>query len=208
MAAPSHDAVVEHLEKLLAGTLERSWHLEVAASQLAGAGQGLFCRGRAPAGTVIAIYPGVTFHTEDLAVMHKIVLPGNEYVMMRRDGVLIDGRPDGASQQLFEVAERRDVAAGRKPLCKGSEHSVGNMANHPPKGTAPNVFAHPLDLMVDESPELYAQIPVVAFRPPADGEPRIQTVVLVSARDLCDEEVFLDYKLRRDGPLETWYSPV
>ena len=46
------------------------------------------------------------------------------------------------------------------------------------------------------------------FRPPAEGDPVKQTVVLVTKREVADEEVFLDYKLRAEGPLESWYSPV
>ena len=206
--APTHSATLDQLDALLNSTLDRTWRLEVARSTLSGAGSGLFVRGSCPADAVVAVYPGVFFRTEDLAVMHKIVLPGNEYVMMRRDGVLVDGRPDGTSQQLFQVAEQRDVAAGRPPLICDGEHMVGNMANHPPQGTPPNVYAHPLDLRADELPHLHAHIPVVAFRPPAVDEHVIQTVVLVTARAVADEELYLDYKLRREGPLEAWYSPA
>ena len=138
----------------------------------------------------------------------KIVLPENEYVMMRRDGVLIDGRPDGQSLAIREVAEKRDVAAGKQALIKGGAYAVGNMANHPPQGVSPNVYVEPFDLKADERPDLHPHIPVVGFRPPAEGDPVKQTVVLVTKREVADEEVFLDYKLRAEGPLEAWYSPV
>ena len=32
--------------------------------------------------------------------------------------------------------------------------------------------------------------------------------VFIATRALHDEELFLDYKLREDGPLEPWYCPV
>ena len=51
-------------------------------------------------------------------------------------------------------------------------------------------------------------LPVSHFRPPAAGEASKQTAVFIATRALKDEELFLDYKLREDGPLEAWYSPV
>ena len=45
-------------------------------------------------------------------------------------------------------------------------------------------------------------------RPPAEGAPLKQTVVLVADRELRDEELFLNYKLRPQGPLAEWYAPV
>ena len=67
---------------------------------------------------------------------------------------------------------------------------IAHKANHPLSGTPPNVFVHPLDLQAGEHVELSAQLPVVHFRPPAEGEPAKQTAVLVASRDIEDEEVF------------------
>jgi len=47
----------------------------------------------------------------------------------------------------------------------------------------------------------------IAFRPPAEGEPVKRGVALVSTSRLENEEILLDYKLQRDGPLEPWYVP-
>ena len=101
------------------------------------------------------------------------------------------------------------IAAGAPPLLQTNALGVGNKANHPPKGTQPNVFVHPLDLGSSEHPSLHPHVPVVNFRPPAPDEPVKRTVVLIAARPLRDgEEIYLDYKLRADGPVEPWYHHV
>lgn len=72
----------------------------------------------------------------------------------------------------------------------------------------PNVFVQPLDLYEHDHADLHQWIPTVNFRPPANGAPVKQTAVLVTTRRVADEELFLDYKLRPQGPLEAWYDPV
>jgi hypothetical protein len=81
----SASTVARALEALLNSRTEREWRLEVAPSTLTGAGEGVMLRGRCTVGTVLAVYPGVVFATTDLPAMHKMILPGNEYVIMRRD---------------------------------------------------------------------------------------------------------------------------
>ena len=210
-AALTSEDICAQLSRILfadAASSSRTWRLEVATSSLTAAGDGVFLRGHCAAGAVLAIYPGVTFSADDLPAMHKMILPGNEYVLMRRDGILIDGRPDGPSRQLYEVAKRRDLAAGAAPLIEDGELGVGNKVNHPPSGAHPNVHVHPFDLRPGEHAPLHPYVPVVNFRPPADGEACKQTVVLVASRELRDEELLLNYKLRQEGPLESWYAPV
>lgn len=210
--ASAKAAIVAQLQVLLLGS-GAEWRLDVAASEVAGGGEGVHVRGTCEAGTVLACYPGVVYLPEDLPVMHKLVLPGNEYVLARRDGVLLDGRPDGSSAQILAVAQSRDRAAGAAAAVGGpgagaAAFAVGNKVNHPPKGVPPNVAVFPLDLLPDEYPALHPFLPVSHFRPPAAGEASKQTAVFIATRALKDEELFLDYKLREDGPLEAWYSPV
>ena len=201
--------ICAQLERHLAGgdADGRGWTTEVAQSAVAGAGEGVFLRGSCAAGTVLAVYGGVVFAPEDLAMMHKQILTGNGYVLARRDGVLIDGRPDSVSRQLFEMAVQRDRAAGVAPLVT-TELCVGHKVNHPPRGAAPNVSVHPLDLRKEEHPALHRFLPTVNFRPPAGGAPAKQSAVLVASRRIADEELLLDYKLRPEGPLEPWYHAV
>ena len=107
--------------------------------------------------------------------------------------MLLDGRPDGASAQIFAVAQERDRAAGAA-RGQGVAFAIGNKINHPPQGVQPNVVVHPLDLMADEHTQLHAFLPVCHFRPPAAGQASKQTAVFIATRALHDEELFLDYK--------------
>ena len=211
-AADAKAAIVSQLQQRLLDGADTaagssSWQLEVADSGVAGGGEGVHLRGACAAGTVLACYPGVIYLPEDLPVMHKLVLPGNEYVLARRDGVLLDGRPDGASAQIFAVAQSRDRMAGAAAAAS-ARFACGNKVNHPPAGLRPNVVVYPFDLLPDEHPQLHPFIPVSHFRPPAAGQASKQTAVFIATRALADEELYLDYKLRPDGPLEPWYHPV
>ena len=206
----THDLLAQ-----LRGTLvlnqPRSWRLEVASSSCADAGLGVFLRGHCPDGTAVALYPGVAYLADDLPVMHKLILPGNSYVLARRDGVLLDGNMSGASRQIFDTAVQRDlIRAGRGQQADVLQHelAVGNMVNHPPAGMRPNVSAAPLDLWETEHAELIRHIPTVNFRPPSGGAPSKQTAVLVAKRVLRDEELLLNYRFNPRGPLEKWYTPV
>ena len=206
-AADAKAAIVSQLQQRLLGGTEATWKLVVADSGVAGGGEGVHLRGACAAGTVLACYPGVIYLPEDLPVMHKLVLPGNEYVLARRDGVLLDGRPDGASAQIFAVAQQRDRAAGAAAAAS-ARFACGNKVNHPPAGQRPNVVVYPFDLLPEEHQALHPFIPVSHFRPPAAGQASKQTAVFIATRALADEELYLDYKLRPDGPLEPWYHPV
>ena len=204
---PPRERLVEQLRALLSSE-PRSWRLEVTASKVLDAGDGVHLHGECEAGAVLACYPGVSFLPEDLPVMHQLVLTDNSYVMARRDGVLIDGREDGPSRQIREMAKMRDQASGAQ-ASETSSFSVGNKVNHPPPGSLPNVLVFPFDLRPEEEEaDLRKFFPVWAFRPPAAGEPQVQTVVLAAKRALKDEELLLDYKLGAQGPLEPWYHPV
>lgn len=217
-ALTTSEACAQLAAVLLAGE-PQTWHLEVRASATKGAGDGLHLRGICEAGVVVALYPGTAYHVDDLHVMATLVLEGNPYVLARRDGVLIDGRPDGVSAQIFDTAIARERAAARAALGPEAPRSwpdlrwpahplaAGHRANHPPRGCAPNVSAGMLDLLPGQEVPLQRVLPFASFRPPADGEPVKRGVALVSTRRLDSEEILLDYKLRLDGPVEPWYVP-
>ena len=204
-----HDEVVRQLRALVVHGASTGWAISVGPSSAPESGDGVRVEGSCAAGTVLTVYPGVSFRPEDLPMMHGIVLKGNSYVLARRDGVLLDARPDGPSAQIYEVASRRDAAAGRGCTQLASTLAVGHKINHPPAGTLPNVAVCPLDL-TDAEADLLPNIRTFAFRPPAEGEPHKQTAVLVASRPLCDEELWLDYKLRPESreTWEPWYAPV
>ena len=196
------------------------WRLEVASSSANDSGDGVMLRGSCEASSVLAVYPGVSYTAADLPLMAKQVIEGNHYMLFLRNGVIIDGRPDGYSRKVFEMAaqrddDERDVPARDSAPVAGERRArlgVGHLVNHPPRGAQPNVHVVPLDLGRDEHVELHQHLPVVQPPPPwkrrAAGEPWKRTAVLVASRALRDEELWLDYKLRQDAHrLPTWYAP-
>ena len=188
------------------------WRLEVAPSSTSGGGDGVFLRGRCEAGSVLAIYPGVVYTAADLPLMRE-VLEGNHYTLFLRNGVILDGRiMDGRSSLVFERAKQRDREAfSLPPLIEEGALAVGHKVNHPPPDVPPNVYVLPLDLGRYEHVGLHRYLPVVhAHLPVPDGDtPWKRTAVLIASRSLCDEELWLDYKLRQDAhQLPSWYSPT
>ena len=88
-------------------------------------------------------------------------------------------------------------------------YACGSLVNHPPSGTQPNVVTVPLDVNAESSEELRVFFRSINanFRPPADTDVALKTIMLVASRDLADEELWLNYKLSGDTK-PTWYSPV
>ena len=95
-----HASICAQIRRFAAG--DSPWALQVGPSSAGPAsGDGVQLIGTCPAGSVLACYPGVTYALEDLPVMSKIVLPGNAYVVARRDGVLLDARHRRAQLSLL-----------------------------------------------------------------------------------------------------------
>lgn len=188
-----------------------TWQPAVGPSTVGeSSGDGVHLRGSCEAGTVLLVYPGVSYQPEDLPVMHQLILSGNSYVLARRDGVLVDARPSGASLQIYDMARQRDAAARRGGVAPcDTVYATGHKVNHPSAGLQPNVVVAPVDVHEADA-DLAERVPTFPFRPPAKGQPLKQTAVLIAARRLCDEELLLDYKLRPEGSAgwEPWYVPV
>jgi len=53
------------------------------------AGFGVFVEGKVLAGTVLALYPGLVVHSY---AIDPTIIQGNEYMVSRYDGIVIDGR--------------------------------------------------------------------------------------------------------------------
>ncbi|XP_008796483.2 uncharacterized protein LOC103711937 [Phoenix dactylifera] len=116
----------------------------------------------------------------------------------------------------YEVVERRNPLA------------FGHFANHPPEGTIPNVMLCPYDFPITEK-EMRPYIPNLVFgseenvtmkrfgtfwfRSRGSGDCKgdiavLKTIVLVTTRDLSDEELFLNYRLSNQKRRPVWYTPV
>jgi len=119
-------------------------------------------------------------------------------------------------ENFGEVLERRNPLA------------FGHFANHPPKGSSPNVMICPYDFPLSEK-NMRVYIPNITF----GGEEPIKmkrfgsfyfksgssdnqagdslvlkTLVLVSTRSIRDEELFLNYRYSNSKRRPEWYSPV
>ncbi|KAK4348627.1 hypothetical protein RND71_031382 [Anisodus tanguticus] len=112
---------------------------------------------------------------------------------------------------------------GEKPL------AFAHFANHPAKGTVPNVMVCPCDFPLLEK-DMRPYIPNVSFGNDAETEmrrfgsftfksrkssnnesnavPVLKTLVLVATRAICDEEVLLNYRLSNSEHIPSWYTPV
>ncbi|CAM0945122.1 unnamed protein product [Alopecurus aequalis] len=120
------------------------------------------------------------------------------------------------SENFGEVLERRNPLA------------FGHFANHPPAGSTPNVMICPYDFPLTEK-NMRVYIPNIAFggEEPVtmkrfgsfwfksrgsgkqSGEsPVLKTLVLVSTRSICDEELFLNYRYSSTKARPEWYTPV
>lgn len=213
------NSIRAQLSDRLGGT-EMSWELKVCASSIPDAGEGVFVSGRCMPGSVLCAYPGTAYLPEDMPSMHSVILPGNEYIIARTDGVIIDGRDEGASAEIAEIARRRDGITSHQK-CHAAFGvdllpPIANKVNHPPGSERPNVIAAPLDLLPSDTPDLHDLLDgfCLNFRAPIPSQtPMKRTIVLIALRDLNDhEELFLDY--RRGGlrnglrEEESWYFHV
>ncbi|KAF5747403.1 hypothetical protein HS088_TW05G00124 [Tripterygium wilfordii] len=121
-----------------------------------------------------------------------------------------------------QVGNGGDVLERRNPL------AFAHFANHPAKDTVPNVMVCPYDLPLTER-EVRPYIPNVSFgnteevsmrrfgsfwfkswslKTNTSNFPVLKTIVLVATRALCNEELFLNYRLSNSKRRPAWYTPV
>ncbi|CAM9563997.1 unnamed protein product, partial [Chrysoparadoxa australica] len=106
----------------------------VKPSLIPGAGMGLFINGHAPAGALVGIFPGMVHLPENVRreeYLDKLLPDKNFELMVRTDNTIIDSRERGKWPD--------------RPLAQA------HMANHPPKGTAPNVLQVAYDVPVKDN---------------------------------------------------------
>ncbi|RLM78110.1 hypothetical protein C2845_PM12G21320 [Panicum miliaceum] len=158
-------------------------------------------------------------------------------------GYTLDIRPSGIPHRCRPRPENNSDRVWRmlsKPLEKNMRENFGEVlerrnplafghfANHPPKGSSPNVMICPYDFPLSEK-NMRVYIPNITF----GGEEPIKmkrfgsfyfksgssdnqagdslvlkTLVLVSTRSIRDEELFLNYRYSNSKRRPEWYSPV
>lgn len=125
-------------------------------------------------------------------------------------------------------ARKASILERRNPL------ALAHIVNHPTQGKQPNVMLCPYDFVASE-PNIRPYIPNVPFD---DNEERMRrrgllwtydrnreeceentvknynrsavvcTLALVATREICDEELFLNYRLSNHKKWPSWYLPV
>lgn len=189
-------------------------------SSLAGAGNGLFLEGTTDAGRILTLYPGQVYVPEHFAhpglLESLLVDDHNMCVISRVDGVVVDGQP----------------LAGME----NHPYAQGQLVNHPPAGTMPNVIAVPYSLPTAGGSDTPLEDMEVEVTSDASAFPdhlralfpnrlwrelsalqRVRhfgvvapTIALMSVRPISDgEELFLNYRLNpKSKQPPDWYAPV
>jgi len=210
-----------------------SLYISPSSVQHRDSGDGLWIRGGADVGQIVAVYPGIAYRA-----LHHRQIPGypliarsNHFLLARFDGVVMDAKPWGDGCSLCYSSSRSDEILwpvvdgamncaekaligleGRHPL------ALAHFANHSPAGTLPNVVVAAVNWKVPrQRPELRPYFPVIEYEQSEGGgggsemiDCSIPGVVFVALRALQDEELFLNYRLNPNAPggLPSWYSPV
>ncbi|XP_058097891.1 uncharacterized protein LOC131242928 isoform X2 [Magnolia sinica] len=139
---------------------------------------------------------------------------------------------DRSSDRLWRLLSKPLESARRESsgevLERRNPLALAHFANHPAKGTEPNVMVCPYDFPLAEA-DMRTYVPNILFgseekvgmkrigsfwfKSGASGDsgedvPIMKTLVLVATRALCDEEVFLNYRLSNSKRRPAWYTPV
>ena len=201
-----------------------------AGADGADAGQGVFIEGRAPPGSVVLFYPGVTFDPFDILLLRGGVrrFEGNSYLMARFDRSIVD-----ASLEMLKLLPAESLGV---PITRA------HLVNHPPAGSEPNVMPAAVDWDRSVPADLLTLLPNVSYsrsaakpallgsgsgpggrrtvpdlfqdaladiRPPEPPEgPTLQGLTFVTTRPVEDEELFLNYRFNPSNGYPDWYTPV
>lgn len=204
-----------------------SFSIKIEPSRLLNAGNGVILSGQITKHQLVSFYPG--FYTPP-PPLHAIINASGETCI--KGGEVISG------DSIYKIScptvggsiDATDYSRPSFP------YAVGDIINHPPQGVKPNVF--PVDfawaevLKASESwrpesrqrlhqymkhmnqfanglwyidPNTFEPIYVSACQ---DKHPRAG-IVIVSLTDIEDnQELLMDYRFNRAGPLPPWYKPV
>lgn len=140
---------------------------EIAPSTLESAGRGLFVNGTAAAGSMLAIYPGMSYlpsqlrhatrkspsseehgmNSEELTPEESA--PISDYAIARYDGVVIDGTAEISLTLENENEDASEIDTEKEaPEALTLHHPFANahLINHPPEHTPPNALQFILDV--------------------------------------------------------------
>jgi hypothetical protein len=190
--------------------LRDEWGFSVVTlkSSIPGAGRGVYVDGYAKAGSILAFQPGEVWTKENLLN----VTAEEERQLERNDAYQMSLRPDD-----YMIDSRKSpYTVLTEPQC--NMIAIGHIVNHPTPTNPPNArtamfnFTQGMDL--EENLKRY--IPNTYARPRNltlmgslwDRDViDMHSMVLVATRDICNEEIFYDYRLATSH-FPQWYHPV
>ena len=158
--------------------------VEVRDSSVEGGGDGLWVTGTAEAGTVLCLYPGVHAGPDVSSVAHAL----NPYLIQLRGGGSIDAAPE--TLQRMQRARNAESVPTTFSAYK---------ANHCCPGSSPNALLHEI-FCLDKQPWCDMETSIQGKTQPDTA------IVIVTLRQLQDEEVFVDYRWTGEC-LPEWYHP-
>eukprot|EP00536_Pseudo-nitzschia_multiseries_P006987 jgi/Psemu1/255826/estExt_Genewise1Plus.C_1560016 len=179
-------------------------------SSIPGAGRGVYVDGYARAGSILAFQPGPVWAKESLvslSVDEERDLERNDAYQMslRADDYMIDSR---RSPYTVLTDENSNLMA------------LGHIVNHPSPMNPPSCRSAMLNFT--QGMELGSSAKLKRYIPNTYARPRnvtlmdslwdrdvieMHSLVLVATRDICNEEIFYDYRLS-SGHLPQWYHQV
>jgi len=179
-------------------------------SSIPGAGRGVYVDGYARAGSILAFQPGPVWAKENLvnlSVDEERDLERNDsyQLSLRADDYMIDSR---RSPYTVLTADNCNLMA------------LGHIVNHPTPSKPPSCRSAMLNFT--KSMEIGSSANLKRYIPNTYARPRNATImdslwdrdviemhslVLVATRDVCNEEIFYDYRLA-SGHLPQWYHQV
>ena len=203
----------------------------VASSSIPTAGLGTFLSGAVDAGTVVGIHPGVAYAPHNWPeIPNYPELSGNSFLSARFDRVCIDGAP--FAERSLKTMRQKHHQKVQHPL------AAVQWSNHPAPPHSPNILPLAIDIPADRASLLpllaISNCRSTTFDPflrmktktkkkisstskngnenEVDHEYAtgtfIKTLAYVAMRPLCDEELFLNYRLNPRQELPAWYVPV
>ena len=175
-------------------------------STIRGAGRGVFLDGSAMEGSLVAFIPGEVLPKEYLtkasaSLDSYLAQDETHQLSLRSDDILIDSR-----KSPYTVLDEE----GSNPW------AIGHVMNHPPRDTIPNCrtvmlnFTEPMNL---KSTGLWRYVPNTYKRHPMLIGPKLleqdrivmHGMAIMTRRDVCNEELFYDYKFTGDDDNPKWY---
>jgi len=179
-------------------------------SSIPGAGRGVYVDGYARAGSILAFQPGPVWaktNLVNLSVDEERDLERNDSYQMslRADDYMIDSR---RSPYTVLTDDNSNLMA------------LGHIVNHPTPSNPPSCRSAMLN--VTQGMELASSAQLKRYIPNTYARPRnvtlmdslwdrdvieMHSLVLVATRDICNEEIFYDYRLA-SSHLPQWYHQV